>query len=78
MITADAGMRGGRVVPYKHLVDEACRLARFPPSTVVIVDRPKESLFQKVKVQCAVNFQDVEEVMVVLSRPSVPFRAGID
>jgi len=44
--------------------------------TVVSVDRPKESLFQKVKVQCAVNFQDVEEVMVILSRPSVPFRAG--
>jgi len=36
----------------------------------VSVDRPKESLFQKVKVQCTVNFQDVEEVMVILSRPS--------
>jgi rod shape-determining protein MreC len=46
--------------------------------TVVSVDRPKESLFQKVKVQCAVNFQDVEEVMVILSRPSVPFRAVVD
>jgi rod shape-determining protein MreC len=46
--------------------------------TVVSVDRPKESLFQKVKVQCAVNFQDVEEVLVILSRPSVPFRAGKD
>jgi len=43
--------------------------------TVVSVDRPKESLFQKVKVQCAVNFQDVEDVMVILSRPSVPFRS---
>ncbi len=46
--------------------------------TVVSVDRPKESLFQKVKVQCAVNFQDVEEVMVILTRPSIPFRAGRD
>jgi rod shape-determining protein MreC len=46
--------------------------------TVVSVDRPKESLFQKVKVQCAVNFQDVEEVLVILSRPSVPFRAVKD
>ena len=46
--------------------------------TVVSVDRPKESLFQKVKVQCAVNFQDVEDVVVILSRPTVPFRAGID
>ncbi len=46
--------------------------------TVVSVDRPKESLFQKVKVQCAVNFQDVEEVLVILSRPTVPFRAVRD
>ena len=46
--------------------------------TVVSVDHPKESLFQKVKVQCSVNFQDTEEVLVVLSRPSVPFRAGKD
>jgi rod shape-determining protein MreC len=44
--------------------------------TVVSVDRPKESLFQKVKVQCAVNFLEVEEAMVILSRPSIPFRAG--
>jgi rod shape-determining protein MreC len=44
--------------------------------TVVSVDRPKESLFQNVKVQCAVNFQDVEEVVVILSRPSIPFRPG--
>ena len=27
MVTADAGMRGGKPVPYKHLVDEAMRLA---------------------------------------------------
>ncbi|MBI5905103.1 MAG: rod shape-determining protein MreC [Deltaproteobacteria bacterium] len=46
--------------------------------TVVSVDRPKESLFQKVKVQCAVNFLDVEEVLVILTRPTIPFRAGRD
>ncbi|HTQ00876.1 MAG TPA: propionate--CoA ligase [Casimicrobiaceae bacterium] len=39
MITADAGMRGGKAVPYKHLVDEACRLAKFAPKHVLIVDR---------------------------------------
>ncbi len=39
MITADAGMRGGKPVPYKHLVDEAIRLAANPPRTVIIVDR---------------------------------------
>jgi propionyl-CoA synthetase len=39
MITADAGMRGGKVIAYKHLVDEAVRLSAFPPQKVVIVNR---------------------------------------
>ncbi len=39
MVTSDAGMRGGKPVPYKHLVDEACRLAAHPPAHVVIIDR---------------------------------------
>jgi propionyl-CoA synthetase len=39
MITSDAGMRGGKPVPYKHLVDEACRLAQNPPQHVLIVNR---------------------------------------
>jgi propionyl-CoA synthetase len=39
MITADAGMRNGKPVPYKHLVDEALRLAQTPPQKVVIVNR---------------------------------------
>ncbi len=39
MVTADAGMRGGKVIAYKHLVDEAIRLSAFPPQKVVIVNR---------------------------------------
>src|SRR5256885_559356 len=39
MVTADAGMRGGKAIPYKHLVDEALRLAQHPPAKVIIVDR---------------------------------------
>ena len=39
MVTSDAGMRGGKAVPYKHLVDESIRLAQFPPKQVVIVNR---------------------------------------
>ncbi len=39
MITADAGMRGGKAVPYKHLVDEALRLAETPAEKVLIVNR---------------------------------------
>ncbi|MBI4204251.1 MAG: propionate--CoA ligase [Betaproteobacteria bacterium] len=39
MITADAGMRGGKAIAYKHLVDEAIRLAQHPPHAVIIVNR---------------------------------------
>src|SRR5207253_10134862 len=39
MVTADAGMRAGKAVPYKHLVDEAMRLAKTPPRKVLIINR---------------------------------------
>ncbi len=39
MITADAGMRSGKVVAYKPLVDEALRIARHPPPRVILVNR---------------------------------------
>ncbi len=39
MITSDAGMRAGRVIAYKHLVDEAMQLSNSPPEKVVIVNR---------------------------------------
>ncbi|HNO60192.1 MAG TPA: propionate--CoA ligase, partial [Plasticicumulans sp.] len=39
LVTADAGMRNGKPVPYKHLVDEACTLAKHPPQHVLIVNR---------------------------------------
>jgi propionyl-CoA synthetase len=39
MITADAGMRSGKVIAYKPLVDEALRIARHPPRRVVLVNR---------------------------------------
>ena len=39
MVTADAGMRAGKAIAYKHLVDEALRLAAHPPKKVIIVDR---------------------------------------
>ncbi|HEY1439097.1 MAG TPA: propionate--CoA ligase [Casimicrobiaceae bacterium] len=42
MVTADAGMRGGKTVAYRHLVDEALQLARHPPAAVIIVDRKLE------------------------------------
>ncbi len=39
LITADAGIRGGKVIPYKHLVDEALRLSASPPERVLICRR---------------------------------------
>jgi propionyl-CoA synthetase len=39
IFTADAGMRGGRVIRYKPLIDEALELAASPAEKVVIVDR---------------------------------------
>ena len=39
LFTADAGMRGGRPIFYKPLVDEAIGLAQHPPKTVIIVNR---------------------------------------
>jgi propionyl-CoA synthetase len=47
MFTADAGMRGGKAVPYKHLVDEALRLAKHPPQSVIIVDRGLDPALQR-------------------------------
>ena len=39
MITADAGMRGGKAIHYKPLVDEALLHAEMPPRQVLIVNR---------------------------------------
>ena len=39
MVTSDAGMRAGKVVPYKHLVDESIRQSSYPPAKVIIVNR---------------------------------------
>lgn len=39
MITADAGMRGGNVIRYKPLIDEALDAAEYPPEHVVICRR---------------------------------------
>ncbi|MDT9000383.1 propionate--CoA ligase [Paucibacter sp. APW11] len=39
IVSADAGSRSGKVVPYKHLLDEAIQLASHKPSAVLMVDR---------------------------------------
>ncbi|MEN9775918.1 MAG: hypothetical protein RL322_2988 [Pseudomonadota bacterium] len=39
IISADAGSRAGKVIPYKGLLDEAIRLAEHTPEAVLLVDR---------------------------------------
>jgi len=39
IVSADAGSRMGKVIPYKPLLDEAIRLASHQPQKVLIVDR---------------------------------------
>ncbi|MBF6632062.1 MAG: propionate--CoA ligase [Comamonas sp.] len=39
IVSADAGSRSGRVVPYKPLLDEALRLCQHQPAAVLLADR---------------------------------------
>jgi propionyl-CoA synthetase len=39
IVSADAGSRGGKVIAYKGLLDEAIRLAQHQPAHVLLVDR---------------------------------------
>jgi propionyl-CoA synthetase len=39
IVSADAGSRGGKVVPYKGLLDEGIRLSAHKPQSVLMVDR---------------------------------------
>jgi propionyl-CoA synthetase len=49
VFTADAGMRAGRVIRYKPLIDEALQLAASPVDKVVIVDRGLDKEMSRVK-----------------------------
>jgi propionyl-CoA synthetase len=39
VITADAGLRGGKLIPLKRLVDEAILISKFQPEHVLVCDR---------------------------------------
>jgi propionyl-CoA synthetase len=49
MLIADAGIRGGKVVPYKTLVDESLRLSTAPPQKIVVVNRGLDPQFTSVE-----------------------------
>ncbi len=44
VISADAGSRSGKIVPYKPLLDEAIRLSSHKPAAVLLVDRQLASM----------------------------------
>ena len=49
LIAADAGMRGGKVIPYKTLVDDACARSATPPPKVLIVSRGLDPALPKMQ-----------------------------
>ncbi|MCX8144941.1 MAG: propionate--CoA ligase [Azovibrio sp.] len=49
IVSADAGMRGGKAVPYKHLLDEAIDMAAHKPPKVLMVNRGLDPAFNKVE-----------------------------
>jgi len=48
LVTADAGLRGGRAIHYQPLVNEALQLARHPPQKVLVVNRGIDPDFRPV------------------------------
>ncbi len=48
MVTSDAGMRMGKMIPLKPLVDESIRLSKSPPAHVVIFDRGLDKAMTRV------------------------------
>ncbi|MFT3849603.1 MAG: propionate--CoA ligase [Propionivibrio sp.] len=49
IVSSDAGMRGGKPVPYKHLLDDAIELATHKPDHVLMIDRGLDQAFNKVE-----------------------------
>lgn len=49
IVSSDAGMRGGKAVPYKHLLDEAIQIAEHKPARVLMVDRGLDKGFNRVE-----------------------------
>ena len=48
MVTADAGMRMGKMIALKPLVDESIRLSKTPPKSVLLVDRGLDKAMTRV------------------------------
>ena len=75
LICADAGMRAGKVIAYKPLVDEALREAQSPPSHVLIVSRGLDPDLQLVPGR-DINYADVRRAHVDAQVPVVWLEAN--
>ena len=49
IVSSDAGMRGGKAVPYKHLLDDAIDQAKHKPAKVLMVDRGLDKYFSRIE-----------------------------
>ena len=49
VVSSEAGMRNGKAVPYKHLLDDAIALARHKPAKVLMIDRGLDKSFARVE-----------------------------
>lgn len=78
LIAADAGKRGGKVIPYKAMVDAACAEAQSPPPHVLIVSRGLDPAEPRVAgrdvdyatLRAEVGDQDVPVVWLEANEPS--------
>jgi len=65
IVSADAGSRGGKAMPYKPLLDEAIRLAEHQPTATVVLQRPQA--------QAAMGDRDIDWVeAMAAARPHPP------
>src|SRR6188508_2805726 len=48
IVTSDAGMRMGKMIPLKPLVDESIALGKSPPAHVIVVDRGLDKAMNRV------------------------------
>lgn len=78
LIAADAGMRGGKVIPYKPLIDAALDETRFAPAHVLIVDRKLDAQMTRVagrdldygELRCDFESTDVPVTWLESNEPS--------
>ena len=53
LLTASCGIEFTNVIEYKPLVDEALRLSKYPPQTVILLQRPQSKASMKSGRDCA-------------------------